>query len=64
MRVVSATLQRGLARAFLVGRKRLVSNNCKIPTRFTLCNVTELRDSYVMNNSSLTTNKLLTYQFY
>jgi len=52
MRVISVTLQRGLARAFLVGRKRLMSNSYKIPTRFTLCNVTEYNDLYVMNNSS------------
>ena len=52
MRVISVTLQRGLARAFLVGRKRLMSNNYKIPAKFSLCNVTEFNDFYTMNNSS------------
>ena len=52
MRVISVTLQRGLARAFLVGRKRLMSNNYKIPARFSLCNVSEFNDFYTMNNSS------------
>ena len=52
MRVISVTLQRRLARALLVGRKRLMSNNYKIPAKFSLCNVTEFNDFYTMNNSS------------
>ena len=44
MRVISV--------AFLVGRKRLMSNNYKIPAKFSLCNVTKFNDFNTMNNSS------------
>ena len=52
MRVVSVTLQKGLARAFLVGRRRLMSNNYRVPHQYSTCSVNAYNDLYVMSNSS------------
>ena len=52
MRVISVTLQKGLARAFLVGKNRLMSNNYKVPSQYSTCSVNTYNDLHIMSNSS------------
>jgi len=50
--MISVTLQKSFARAFIKGRNRLMSNNYKVPKHLSQYNVNVYNDLYVMNNLS------------
>jgi len=52
MRMISVTLQRSIARAFIKGRNRLMSNNYKVPKHLSQYSVNVYNDLYVMNHLS------------
>jgi len=50
--MVSVTLQKSFARAFIKSRNRLMSNNYKVPKHLSQYNVNVYNDLYVRNNLS------------
>ena len=51
MRIISVTLQKGLAKAFLIGRRRLMSDNFVIPVQYSQYTANVYNDLHVMNGS-------------
>jgi len=52
MRIVSVTLQKGLAKAFLTGRRRLMSDNFIVPPQYSQYTANCYNDLHIMNGSS------------
>ena len=52
MRIISVTLQKGLAKAFLTGKRRLMSDNFLIPMQYSQYTANVYNDLHVMNGSS------------